>query len=334
MKAITERDITGQPLEGKTVAILGYGNQGEAQALNLRDSGVAVVVGLRPGSRSRERVEADGIPALDCAEASAAGDVIALMVPDDAMPAFVRDVVAPRIRRGSALLFAHGFALRYGTVVLPEGVDIVMVAPMGPGIRLRERFLEGGGLPGSFSVERDVTGTARRTALEYAKAIGCARVGIFETTAADETEIDLFSEQAVLVGGVTRLIVAGFDTLVEAGYDPELAYLECLYELDLTVNLIHRYGISGMRERISRTALFGDLTRGDRVIGPEVRQAMRAILEEVRDGTFAAELFDDERSGGPRLRQALAKERGKLLEEVARKLRSVAHAPRVGSESA
>ena len=330
MNIITERDIEGRPLAGKTVAILGYGNQGEAHALNLRDSGVAVVVGLRPGSPSRARATAQGLKVVDCGEATTTGDVVALMVPDDAMPALVRDTVAPRIRRSAALLFAHGFALRYGTVVPPEGVDVIMVAPMGPGLRLRERFVEGRGLPGSFAVERDVSGTARRTALEYAKAIGCARVGLFETTVAHETEIDLFSEQAVLVGGVTRLIVAGFDTLVEAGYEPELAYFECLYELDLTVNLIHRYGISGMRERISRTALYGDMTRGDRIIGPETRKAMRAVLEEVRDGTFAADLLDDERKGSPALTRALREERERLIEEVGERLRAIAHAPHGG----
>ncbi len=196
---------------------------------------------------------------------------------------------------------------------------------MGPGLRLRERYLEGAGLPASFAVEQDATGVARRVALEYAAAIGCARVGVFETTAAEETEIDLFAEQAVLCGGVTRLIQAGFDTLVEAGYSPELSYLECLYELDLTVNLIRRFGLEGMRSRISRTALYGDLTRGDRIIGPEARDGMRRVLAEVRDGTFAREMVSDEERGWVTLDEAAGGERSKFIAEVGRRLYGVAH---------
>jgi len=242
MEIVTEKNIQGEPLRDKSVAVLGYGNQGEAQALNLRDSGVSVTVGLRRDGRSWGRALDAGFPVLDPAEAVAAADVCALLVPDEIMARFAATEVVPALRDGAALVFAHGFPLRFGGVEPPDGADVVVVAPMGPGLRLRERFLEGAGLPASFAVERDATGEARRVALEYAAAIGCARIGLFETTAAEETEIDLFAEQAVLCGGVTRLIGAAFETLVEAGYAPELAYLECLYELDLTVNLIRRSG--------------------------------------------------------------------------------------------
>jgi ketol-acid reductoisomerase len=326
MRILTEQDIEGVPLAGKTVAVIGYGNQGAAQALNLRDSGVSVLVGLRPGSRSRARAAEDDLPVVETAEACAAGDVVALMAPDEVLPKLFAAAVVPNLRPGATTLFAHGFSVRFGGIEAPAGIDVVMVAPMGPGQRLRERYLEGSGLPASYAVLEDATGGALKTTLEYAKAIGCARVGLFETTFGEEAEIDLFSEQAVLCGGITRLVTAGFDTLVEAGYGPELAYMECLYELELTVNLIRRYGISGMRERISRTALFGDMTRGDRVVGPGVREAMKEILEEVRDGTFAREQAGDAEGGDAILRRRLEEESRRLIEDVGRRLAPVAHA--------
>jgi ketol-acid reductoisomerase len=325
MRIITEREIEGRPLDGKTVAVIGYGNQGEAQALNLRDAGVTVLIGLKEGSPSSARATAAGFDVVTPAEAARAGDVLPLMVPDELIPRLMTKVVEPEVREGAALVFAHGFPVRFGGVSLPERVDAVLVAPMGPGARLRERFVAGGGLPASIAIARDATGGARRTALEYAKAIGCARAGLFETTFAEETEIDLFAEQAVLCGGVTRLVTAAFDTLVEAGYPPELAYLECVYELDLTVNLIRRYGISGMRERISGTALYGDLTRGDRVIGPEVKAGMRRVLGEIRDGTFASEFASESRGEGSSA--ALRRERGRLIEEVGKRLGEVVREP-------
>ncbi|MFH1501434.1 MAG: ketol-acid reductoisomerase [Candidatus Eisenbacteria bacterium] len=327
MTIITDGDIKGEPLSGKTVSVFGYGNQGEAQALNLRDSGVDVLVALKEASRSRKAARAAGFEVLDPGDAASGADICALLVPDRIMAEFISETLAPVLRAGATIVFAHGYPLRFGGAAAPEDVDVVVVAPMGPGLRLRERYVNGEGLPASFAVEQDATGRARATALEYAKAIGCARVGLFETTAAEETEIDLFAEQAVLCGGVTRLIEAGFDTLVEAGYSPDLAYLECLYELDLTVNLIRRFGIDGMRKRISRTALYGDLTRGGRVIGPDVRDRMRQVLSEVRDGTFAAEMVSDEMNRGAELERALAEQRATLLEEVGRRLAGVAHEP-------
>ncbi len=325
MDIITDRDISSEPLKGLTVAVVGYGNQGEAHALNLKDSGVDVVVGLRPESLSRSGAELAGLRVMDVGEACAVGDIVALMVPDDVMSEVMDEFVTPFIKSGVAVLFAHGFPIRFGDVEPPDWADVVMVAPMGPGLRLRERYLEGSGLPGAYSVERDVTGNAKTLALEYAKALGLTRVGLFRTTCAEETEIDLFSEQAVLCGGVTRLVRAGFETLVEAGYPPELAYMECLYELDLTVNLMQRYGVAGMRERISRTALFGDLTRGDAVIGEEARAGMRRILADVRNGTFAEELLEEQRSGGKNIERRMREESERLLEEVGEKLADVAH---------
>ncbi|MFH1689966.1 MAG: ketol-acid reductoisomerase [Candidatus Eisenbacteria bacterium] len=325
MDILTDRDISGTPLDGLTVAVIGYGNQGEAHALNLRDSGVDVVVGLRAESLSRSKAELAGLRVLGVSEACETGDVIALMVPDDVMSEVIDEAVRPHAGPGAAILFAHGFPLRFGGVEPPPGVDVVMVAPMGPGLRLRERYAEGSGLPGAYSVERDVTGNATRVALEYAKAIGLTRVGLFRTTCAEETEIDLFSEQAVLCGGVTRLVRAGFETLVEAGYPPELAYMECLYELDLTVNLIGRYGIDGMRKRISRTALYGDLTRGDEVIGDEAREGMRRILSDIRDGTFARELLEEQKGGGKGIVRRMKEEAERTIEEVGKELADVAH---------
>jgi ketol-acid reductoisomerase len=333
MRIVTERQIKGHPLSRRTVAVIGFGSQGEAHALNLRDSGVRVVVGLRSKSRSRARAPAAGLDVASVGDAAARGDVLALLVPDETAREVFDKEIAGCLPRAAAVLFAHGFAVRFSGLSVPEGRDVIMVAPMGPGQRLRERFVEGGGLPASFAIERDATGRARSIALGYAKAIGCARVGLFETTFAEETEIDLFAEQAVLCGGVTRLVTSAFDTLVEAGYDPALAYMECLYELDLTANLIRRYGIAGMRGRISRTALFGDLTRGGHVIGPESRDGMKNILEQVRSGLFAGEWLEDGREGHPELRERLAEESDRMIERVGKKLKRIAHPPDGGVES-
>jgi ketol-acid reductoisomerase len=329
---LTERDLgDGDTLVGRGVGVIGYGSQGAAQARNLADSGVAVAVGLRAGSARAVRARADGLEVVSVPEAAAA-DVVALLVPDDVIrDVFERDV-RPSLREGATLVLAHGFAVHFGKLSAPRGVDVVLVAPMGPGSALRERYVTGSGLPAAFAVHRDETGGARSTALAYGAAIGCARVGLFETSIAEETEIDLFAEQAVLAGGVTRLVEAAFETLVEAGYDPSLAYMECLYELELTVGLMHRLGIGGMRRQISRTALFGDLTRGDRIIGEETKEGMREVLEDIRSGVFASELAEDASAGGARLRTALEEARERLIARVEDALAPVAHPDREPAE--
>lgn len=325
-RIVTDRELPGAPLEGRRVGVIGFGSQGEAQALNLRDSGVDVSIGLRDGSLSAARARGAGLDVVPIEEASRA-DVVALLVPDEAATAVFERRVAPVLQSGRTLLFAHGFALTFGGLEPPSGIDVVLVAPMGPGRILRERYTEGRGLPAAFAVHADATGRARETALRYGQAIGCARVGLFETTVREETEVDLFAEQAVLVGGVTRLIEAAFDTLVEAGYDPAVAYMECLYELELTAGLIQRFGMSGMRRRISKTALFGDLTRGDRIIGDETRSRMREVLAEIRDGRFASEL---EAGGSAELTSAFERTRRRLLSRVEDDIAPVAHPERDG----
>ncbi|MBY0397187.1 MAG: ketol-acid reductoisomerase, partial [Thermoleophilia bacterium] len=251
-------------LRDRTVAVLGYGSQGHAHALNLRDSGVSVVVGLRPDSSSAEKAREEGLEVLAPSEAAARGDLVMVLVPDELQGQLYRDEIRPGLRPGDALLFAHGFAVHFGQVVPPEGVDVLMVAPKGPGHLVRRTYAEGAGTPGLLAVAQDATGHAKEIGLAYAKGIGCTRAGVIETTFAEETETDLFGEQVVLCGGLTELVRAGFDTLVEAGYNPDLAYFECLHELKLIVDLMYEKGISGMRYSISNTAEYGDLTRGRR----------------------------------------------------------------------
>src|SRR6476619_825786 len=274
-------------LEGKTVAILGYGSQGHAHALNLKDSGVSVIVGLRPDSSSFAKAREDGHDVTDIADAASRGDVVMVLLPDekhhDVWEESIRDGIAP----GNLLLFGHGFSVHYKEVDPPAEVDVALVAPKGPGHLVRRQFLEGSGVPGLVAVAQDASGAARDLALAYAKGIGCTRGGVIETTFKDETETDLFGEQAVLCGGVTELVRAGYETLTEAGYDPRLAYFECLHELKLIVDLMYEKGITGMRYSISNTAEYGDLTRGKRVIGEPTREAMQQLLSEIQDGTCA-----------------------------------------------
>ncbi|MBD3367493.1 MAG: ketol-acid reductoisomerase [Candidatus Eisenbacteria bacterium] len=321
---VTERDLNEEPLDGRRVGVIGYGSQGEAQALNLRDSGVDVVVGLREGSPSADRARTAGLD-VTSVRGAAGSDIVALLIPDEEIVHAFAESVEPVVEEGSTLVLAHGFALRFGGLEIAGGIDVVLVAPMGPGTLLRERYQAGTGLPAAYAVDRDATGRARQTALEYGAAIGCARVGLFETGVAEETEVDLFAEQAVLVGGVIRLIEAAFETLVEAGYDPAVAYMECLYELGLTADLMQRFGVSGMRNRISRTALFGDLTRGGRIIGEETRNGMRQVLEEIRNGRFAEELAADVSSEGRETKQALERARQSLLLRVEEAVAPVVH---------
>src|ERR687887_491134 len=265
-------------LDGKTVAIIGFGSQGHAHALNLKDSGVDVVVGLRPDSSSKTKAEADGLTVLDVPEAASRGDIVMILVPDEKHGEAWESEVRDGIAAGNLLMFGHGFSIHYGTVEPPPDVDVAMVAPKGPGHLVRRQFVEGNGVPCLLAVDQDATGSARDVALAYAKGIGGTRAGVMETTFKDETETDLFGEQAVLCGGVTELVRAGYETLAGAGYDPKLAYFECLHELKLIVDLMYEGGLKGMRYSVSDTAEYGDLTRGPRVIDDHVRENMRRLL--------------------------------------------------------
>ncbi len=281
-------------LDGKTVAIIGYGSQGHAHALNLKDSGVNVVVGLREDSASVAKAREQGLEVLSVVEAASRGDLVMILLPDERHHDVWEQEIRDGIAEGNMLLFGHGFSIHYNEIEPPPGVDVGMVAPKGPGHLVRRQFLEGSGVPGLIAVEQDATGNARGLALAYAKGIGCTRGGVIETTFKDETETDLFGEQAVLCGGASELVQAGFETLVEAGYDPEMAYFECLHELKLIVDLMHEKGLAGMRYSISNTAEYGDYTRGKRVITEETRASMRQILEEIQD------LATSRASGSPR----------------------------------
>ena len=309
-------------LEGKTVAIIGYGSQGHAHALNLKDSGVDVVVGLRVQSASVGRAREHGLEVIDPADAASRGDVVMMLVPDElhgqVWESGVKDGIAP----GNLLLFGHGFSIHYEQVVPPPDVDVALVAPKGPGHLVRRQFLEGSGVPGLVAVDQDPTGNALALALAYAQGIGCTRGGVIETTFKDETETDLFGEQAVLCGGVTELVRAGYETLVGAGYDPRLAYFECLHELKLIVDLMYEKGIAGMRYSISNTAEYGDLTRGRRVIGAESRAAMGQILAEIQSGDFAREWIAENRAGQESFKRMREEQAGHQVEVIGRELRS------------
>ncbi len=310
-------------LSGK-VAVIGYGSQGHAHALNLHDSGVSVVVGLREGSASRQAAEEAGLAVAPPADAVRGAQLVAFLLPDQVQPA-VYEEVAPHLDSGAALLFAHGFNIHYGRISPPEGHDVIMVAPKGPGHIVRRIFTEGYGTPALFAVAQDASGNARDLALAYAQGIGATRAGVIETTFLEETETDLFGEQAVLCGGVTELIRLGFETLVEAGYQPEIAYYECLHELKLIVDLIYEGGLAGMRYSISDTAEFGDLTRGPRVIDDHVRENMRKLLADIREGGFAREWIEEMETGEQHLDELRAKASGERIEKVGAELRALMH---------
>ena len=309
-------------LDGK-VAVLGYGSQGHAHALNMSDSGIDVVVGLREGSPSWAAAEEAGLAVSTVAEAVKGAQLVAILVPDGAQPELFADEVAPNLAPGAALLFAHGFNVHYGRVTAPEGHDVIMVAPKGPGHVVRRLYTEGYGTPAVVAVAQDASGRARELAFAYGAAIGAARAGMVETSFAEETETDLFGEQTVLCGGVTQLIQLGFETLVEAGYQPEVAYYECLHELKLIVDLIWEGGLSHMRWSISDTAEYGDFTRGDRIIDDHVRAKMREVLGEIQDGTFAREWIAEMDSGEQKLEQLRAAARERQIEQVGLELRSL-----------
>jgi ketol-acid reductoisomerase len=321
--ATVHRDGDLGLLSGK-VAVLGYGSQGHAHALNLHDSGVDVVVGLRDGSNSRPAAEEAGLAVASPGGAVEGAQLVAFLLPDQVQPA-VYEEVAPHLDPGAALLFAHGFNIHYGRISPPPGHDVIMVAPKGPGHIVRRIFTEGYGTPALFAVAQDASGNARELALGYAKGIGATRAGVIETTFLEETETDLFGEQAVLCGGVTELVRLGFETLVEAGYQPEIAYYECLHELKLIVDLIYEGGLAGMRYSISDTAEYGDLTRGPRVVDEHVRENMRKLLADIREGGFAREWIEEMDSGESHLAELRQKASEERIEAVGAELRGLMH---------
>jgi ketol-acid reductoisomerase len=318
-----DKDADLDLIRAKKVAVVGYGSQGHAHALNLADSGVEVCVGLREGSKSWPKAEGDGLDVKTVAEAAAWGDVIIMLVPDTAAPATYAEHVAPHLAEGKTLMFAHGFNIRYGTVEPPENVDVSMVAPKAPGHRVRELFVEGGGTPALLAVHQDASGQAQEVALAYASAIGCGRAGVLLTTFAEETETDLFGEQAVLCGGVTALIKAGFETLVKAGYQPELAYFECLHELKLIVDLMYQGGLNYMRYSVSDTAEHGDYTAGPRLITEETVGEMQNLLADIQDGTYARKWIEENEKGRPWFNAARKREQEHLIEKVGAELREM-----------
>ena len=320
---IYDKDADLAKLDGKTVAILGYGSQGHAHALNLKDSGASVVVGLRPDSPSVAKAEGDGLEVVSLADAASRGDIVMILLPDERQGELWQSEIADGIAPGNLLMFAHGFAIHFGEIDPGPGVDVGMAAPKGPGHLVRRQYAEGHGVPGLVAVHQDASGSARDTILAYAKGIGCTRAGVIETTFKDETETDLFGEQAVLCGGVTELVRAGYETLVDAGYDPRMAYFECLHELKLIVDLMYEKGITGMRYSISNTAEYGDLTRGERVIGEPTREAMKKILAEIQSGDFAREWIAENKAGGENFTR-MREEGGKHpIEQEGKELRSM-----------
>jgi ketol-acid reductoisomerase len=318
-----EQDANLEHLEGKTVAIIGYGSQGHAHALNLKDSGVDVVVGLREGSKSAEQAREHGVEVAEVADAASRGDIVTMLVPDERHREVWESQVRDGIAAGNLLMFGHGFSIHFGEVDTPADVDVAMVAPKGPGHLVRRQFTEGRGVPCLMAVHQNATGHARDLALAYAKGIGGTRAGVIETTFREETETDLFGEQAVLCGGVTELVRAGYETLVEAGYDPRLAYFECLHELKLIVDLMYEKGITGMRHSISNTAEYGDLTRGKHVIGEPTRQAMKKLLADIQSGDFAREWIAENRAGQENFQRLREEQSHHQVEEEGRKLRAM-----------
>ena len=310
-------------IRGKKVSVFGYGSQGHAHALNLRDSGVEVRIALELQSRSRSKAREAGFEVLVPKDAAVWGDVLVVLVPDTVQPKLYQEAIAPALSAGKILLFAHGFNIHFKTITPPADVDVIMVAPKSPGHRVREVFAEGGGTPGLLAVHQDSSGNAKSLALSYARGIGCTRAGVIETTFAEETETDLFGEQAVLCGGVSALIKAGFETLVEAGYQPEIAYFECMHELKLIVDLMYRGGLNFMRYSVSDTAEYGDYTGGPKVVTAETYAALRQMLADVRSGDFARKWIAENEKGRPWFNQVRGREREHLIEQVGAQLRSM-----------
>jgi ketol-acid reductoisomerase len=324
-KMYYDNDANLEYLQGRTVAVLGFGSQGHSQSQNLKDSGIDVVVGLRKGSRRWQEAEAAGLKVMTVAEAAQAASVIQILLPDETQRGVFEAEVKPYLKEGHALVFSHGFNIHYRQVVPPANIDVFMIAPKSPGHLLRRTYKEGRGVPGLLAVHQDYTGKAYQLALAYAKGIGCTRAGVIETTFKEETETDLFGEQAVLCGGISELIKAGFYTLVEAGYQPEIAYFECLHEVKLIVDLIYEGGLSYMRYSVSDTAQYGDFSRGKRVINDSTRLEMKKILAEVQDGSFAKEWILENQANRPVFNAIDRMEREQLLEQAGKKLRRMMH---------
>ena len=307
----------------KQVAVIGYGSQGHAHALNLKDSGVKVCIGLQPNSKSRSKAESAGLEVKSVKDAAKSADVIMVLAPDTAQPAIYQEDIAPSLGKGKTLMFAHGFNIRFGTIQPPADVDVSMIAPKGPGHRVRETFVEGGGVPALLAIHQDASGQADALALSYARGIGAARAGVLTTTFAEETETDLFGEQAVLCGGTAELVKAGFQTLVDAGYQPEIAYFECLHELKLIVDLMYRGGLNYMRYSISDTAEYGDYTSGPRVVNEQTRAEMKRILADIQSGKFAKAWIAENESGRPEFDKKRREERELVIERVGAELRQM-----------
>jgi ketol-acid reductoisomerase len=322
-KLYYDQDADLDLVRGKNVAVIGYGSQGHAHSLNLKDSGVTVRVGLAEGSKSRARAEAAGLRVDTVANVSAWADVIMILAPDTKQPKIYQESIAPHLKAGKMLMFGHGFNIRFGAIVPPPDVDVTMIAPKAPGHRLREVFVEGGGTPALLAVHQDATGNAKGLALSYAKALGVTRAGVIETTFAEETETDLFGEQAVLCGGVSALVKAGFETLVKAGYQPEVAYFECLHELKLIVDLMYRGGLNYMRYSVSDTAEHGDYTGGPRLITEETLGEMKKMLAEIQDGTYARKWIEENEQGRPWFNAVRKREQDQVIERVGAELRAM-----------
>lgn len=322
VKIYYDADADMAVLRGKTIAVIGYGSQGHAHALNLKESGANVIVGLRPG-KSWNAAESDGHTVLSVADATKVADIVMILVNDEYQSALYKEQIEPNLKPGSAIAFGHGFNIHFGQIIPSENIDVFMVAPKGPGHLVRRVYTEGKGVPCLIAIHQNHTGEARNIALAYAKGIGGTRAGVLETSFREETETDLFGEQAVLCGGTTALVKAAFETLVDAGYQPEIAYFECLHELKLIVDLMYEAGISGMRYSISDTAQFGDMTRGPRIVDDHVRDTMRQMLKEIQNGEFAREWILENRAGRPVFRALDQRDRNHSIEQVGRQLRSM-----------
>ena len=320
-KIYYDKDADAARLKGRIVAVIGYGSQGHAHALNLRDSGVSVIVGLHDTSASAAKARAEGLTVLSVDEAARRADIVMILTPDTGQKKLYEEAIAPHLKKGKTLLFAHGFNIRFGQIVPPHDVDVAMIAPKAPGHRVRELYKDGEGTPALVAIDQNASGHAREDALAYAKALGCTRAGVLETTFAEETETDLFGEQAVLCGGVSALVKSGFETLVAAGYQPEVAYFECMHELKLIVDLFYRGGLNYMRYSVSDTAEYGDYTAGPRLVTEETRAEMKKLLTEIQEGVFAEKWIAENAAGRPNFERQREAERDHPIEKVGRELR-------------